>query len=212
MDRTSLFYNMTYVTKLIIFVIILLALGFYFKNKYIKCIGIIFLLFIAFYFRNNIGTITHNNKYFISPSSSTVTGIDYNENETVIYTYLSPLDKHFMIAPIDCTITNIENIKIKDSDSERLRVSFKDVNGNPFSLDQIVSKLGHGAWLLKFLYKTRCVVFNEVGDKLEQGQRYGLIRFGSNMQYNLPKSYEILTTVNSSLKLGEVLALSQYPE
>jgi phosphatidylserine decarboxylase len=206
MNRTSLLYNITYVTKLIIFVIILIILGFYFKNKYIKYVGILLLFFIIFFFRNNIGTITQNNKYFISPSSSKIKNIGYNENETVIYTYLSPLDRHFMIAPVDCTITNIENIKIKDSDTERLRVTFKDINENTFSLDQIVSKLGQGAWLLKFLYKTRCVVFNKVGDKLEQGQRYGLIRFGSNMQYNLPKSYKILTTVNSKVKLGDVIA------
>ena len=38
--------------------------------------------------------------------------------------------------------------------------------------------------------------FCKKGDKLKQGERYGLIRFGSNMEYFLPKSYKILVKEN----------------
>ena len=87
------------------------------------------------------------------------------------------------------------------------RVTFKDNYNNIFHLDQIVSKLGHFGWLIKLFYKNRCVVFNKVGDKLKQGERYGLIRFGSNMEYHLPKSYKVLNIKkHSHINLGEVIA------
>jgi len=206
MDKESPLHNMMYVTKLVVVVVLLLALGLCLKNKYVIGMAVAFALFIAFFFRNNLSTLARDENYFLSPSSSKIKSIDQDEDGTVIYTYLSPLDRHFMIAPVDCTITDIENIKVKESDSERVRVSFEDTSGNKFSLDQIVSKLGQGAWMLSFLYGTRCVVFGKVGDKLEQGERYGLIRFGSNMQYNLPKSYEVLTAVDNKVQPGDVIA------
>jgi len=119
---------------------------------------------------------------------------------------LSPLDKHFMIAPVDCTVTNIDRKKLIESDAERVRVSFIDQFGNAFSLDQIVSKWGYGAWLLSFIYKERCVVLAKVGDKLKQGERYGLIRFGSNMQYNLPHNYQIIVKKNQHINIGQPVA------
>jgi len=206
MKSSSLLHNLSYVNELIIISILMIILGFYFKKNVLKYSGIIFLFFLLFFFRNNTGSIVKNRQFFISPSSSKVTKIENKENENIVYTYLSPLDKHFMIAPVDCTIIGIKHKPLIHSDAERLRITFKDINGNIFSLDQIVSKLGHGAWLLKFVYKNRCVVFKKIGDTLKQGERYGLIRFGSNMQYNLPKSYKILVKKNQKCKIGSIIA------
>ena len=58
------------------------------------------------------------------------------DRETQIFTFLSVLDRHFMIAPVDCTIKNIE-FEGKLSDAERLGVTFEDTNGEKFVLDQI---------------------------------------------------------------------------
>lgn len=113
-----------------------------------------------------------------------------------------------MIAPVECTVTNIERKKLSISDAERVRVSFIDKYGSTFSLDQIVSKFSYGSWLIKFIYKDRCVVFAKVGDKLKQGERYGLIRFGSSMQYNLPKKYKIIKNKGEHINIGEPIASS----
>lgn len=82
------------------------------------------LLFLLFFFRNFLSNVTLNPSLFLSPSSSKVTNIDYEKN--IIYTYLSPLDKQFMIAPVDCNVTNIDRKKLIESDAERVRVSFID--------------------------------------------------------------------------------------
>ena len=184
MNKESIFHNMTYVKRTIIILAIVSILSVYYKMYKVLYSALFGLLFIGFFFRNNTGIINKNKDYFISPCMSQVKRIYKENGQKIIYTYLSPLDKHFMIAPVDCTIIDIKSEPVYATDAERMRVTFKDDNGKIFSLDQIVSKLGRGAWMLKFLYKSRCVVFNKVGDKLKQGERYGLIRFGSNMQYN----------------------------
>ena len=204
MNKQFIFYNLSYVYELVIVSFIFIIFSIISKKKTFIILAFMFLLFLLFFFRNFLSNITLNPSLFLSPSSSKITNIDYQQN--IIYTYLSPLDKHFMIAPVDCTVTNIEREKLIESDAERVRVSFIDKFGNSFSLDQIVSKWGYGAWLLSFIYKERCVVFAKVGDRLKQGERYGLIRFGSNMQYNLPHNYQINVKKNQHINIGQPIA------
>jgi hypothetical protein len=153
MNKQNPFYNLSYIYELVIVSIIFIIFSILSKAKIFIILAFMCLLFLFFFFRNFLSNIHLNNSLFLSPSSSKVTNIDYQQN--IIYTYLSPLDKHFMIAPVDCTVTNIERKKLIESDAERVRVSFIDKFGNAFSLDQIVSKWGYGAWLLSFIYKER---------------------------------------------------------
>ena len=206
MNTAHILHNLVYANKLVVGCFMIILIGLLLNNTYLQCIGVTSFLFLLYFFRNNFTFIKKSNNYFLSPSSSKITKIEYKKDVNSIYTYLSVFDKHFMIAPVDCTIINIQRKPRKLSDSERLRITFKDTKNNIFSLDQIVSKLGKGAWLLKFLYSTRCVVFKNVGDTLKQGERYGLIRFGSNMQYNLPKCYNIIAKENQKYNIGSVLA------
>ena len=136
MIKESIFYNMTYVTRLIISLIIIIIISGYYKKNKILYGAIIILLCIAFFFRNNTGMIIQNNDYFISPSSSKIKQIYKDNKNRIIYTYLSPMDKHFMIAPVNCTIIGINSVPISETDTERMRVTFKDENGKIFSLDQ----------------------------------------------------------------------------
>jgi len=209
MKSASLLHNLTYVSELTIIFLTLIISGYYFQRKYLLVIGIGMMVFVLFFFRNNYWTADNiNSRQFISPSSSKIVKIAKYNNHNSIYTYLSPLDRHFMIAPVDCEIIKIQHRPVAETDAERLRVTFRDNNNKVFSLDQIVSKLGHVGWMLRFIYPNRCVIFNKVGDKLKQGQRYGLIRFGSNMQYNLPKSYKILVKPGEKPGLGIPIAIT----
>ena len=74
-------------------------------------------------------------------------------------------------------------------------------------MDQIVEKLGYPGYLLKFLYKYRTVSFYEIGKKLKQGERYGLIRFGSNMIYKIPNTYKIEVKTKQHIEVGKILAI-----
>ena len=205
MNTTSPFHNLFYVKELVFLSMLLIIMGKHYNKNSILFSGFVLLLFCVYFFRNYL-KIKKNSMYFLSPSSSKIINVDEKYDKIIIQTYLSPLDKHFMIAPVDCTIVDIMYKPILKSDSERLRVTFKDIHGQFFFLDQIVSKFGKGAWLLKFLYSNRCIVFYDIGTELKQGDRYGLIRFGSNMQYIIPQSYKIMKAVNSHVQIGEPIA------
>ena len=207
MEKENLFYNLSYVYELVIIALGLIVFSSILNKKIMLALSVIFLLFLLFFFRNYLPDIPLQPNTFLSPSSSKVTKIEEGENQNVVYTYLSPLDKHFMIAPVDCTIINIERGNQIVSDAERVRVTFKDEHENIFSLDQIVSKFGYGAWLLGFIYPERCVVYGKVGQKLRQGERYGLIRFGSNMQYNLPPTFKVIINEGEHIEIGQPVAI-----
>ena len=204
--KNFIFYNLFYTLRLVVPLIILIILGCIYKYKTLIVISIIGLLFLMFFFRNNLTLekLEKNNNLFLSPSSSKVMKVYATNRFNVIYTYLSLYDKHFMIAPTDCVVKDIVDLNTPN-DVERKRIIFLDKYNNEFYLDQIVTKYGFGGYLYKFFYKNRCVVFCKKGDKLKQGDRYGLIRFGSNMEYFLPKSYQILVNKNEKKEIGNVI-------
>ena len=200
------FYNLYYTSLLLLPLILIFILGDMYKYKLLIAVSIIGLIFLLFFFRNNLTLekLEKNNNLFLSPSSSKVIKVYSNKDFNVIYTYLSLYDKHFMIAPTECVVKDIINLNTPN-DVERKRIIFLDKYNNEFYLDQIVTKYGFGGYLYKFFYKDRCVLFCKKGDKLKQGERYGLIRFGSNMEYFLPKSYKILVKENKKNEIGDVI-------
>lgn len=160
--------------------------------------SIIFLLILLFFFRNNLNNL--DDSKLISPSDGKIVSV----NENNIDVYLSPLDRHFMIAPCDCEIRQIIKFKLLDSDSERLRHVFYNEEIGEFWLDQIVSKPLHWGFIPSLFYE-RCISFMKEGDKLKQGERYGMIRFGSNMLWTFEKDImEQLNLYNGQyIKLGQ---------
>ena len=110
-----------------------------------------------------------------------------------------------MIAPCDCTVIEKIYKPQRETDSECMRHICKDVNGNTFYMDQIVSKPLHWGWIPSILYK-RCVSFVSVGQKLEQGERFCLIRFGSNMEYSVPNEYRVdPSIIHTKIDMGQII-------
>lgn len=202
MNKNNLIFNYQYSLRILI--MILLLTGVLYQSRFYTLSisgGIFSILFIGFFFRNNF-TKKSFPGYFISPSSSRITKIEKDSKQQTIFTYLSPLDRHFMIAPTDGVVIKIERKKTRATDAERLTIWLQSSDGDIFKLSQIVSKLGQGPWLLNVLYPTRCLVFCSVGDRLSQGERYGLIRFGSSMEYVIPSHIKINKSPGTHCELG----------
>jgi hypothetical protein len=107
-----------------------------------------------------------------------------------------------MIAPTDCQVVKIQDLSATSSYAEHLRVTFRDDYQNLFHLDQIVSQLGKGAHLLSLIYPKRCITFVKPGQHLKRGERYGLIRYGSNMEYRFPLNYQFNLKPKTHYRLG----------
>ena len=99
---------------------------------------------------------------------------------------------------------------VKDIDAEKVKITCLDNNKDKFSIDLIVAKpmqgIGiFGGWVPKLFYKTRIVPLCKVGDKLKRGDRYGLIRFGSNMEYFFPSSWKLNFKENEHKSVGSII-------
>lgn len=199
--KNTFFYNYYYVKELFILLILLFI---FIKHNKSRLVIIIFICILLFFYRNNYIHI-RTKEYFISPSNSKITDISYDENENiVISTHLSPFDQHFMITPCDSEIIKIERI-INERYADNLTITFKTIINNNtylYKLEQIVNHIGNWGYIPSIIYKHRCITFMKEGDKLLQGERYGLIRFGSCMKYTIPKN---IIQKNMNIKKGNYL-------
>jgi phosphatidylserine decarboxylase len=55
------------------------------------------------------------------------------------------------------------------------------------------------------LIARRIVTYPRVGDELERGRRYGLIRFGSRVDIYFPTGAEVLTQLGDRTVAGETI-------
>lgn len=199
-DHLFYLYQYNYQFQVLLFILFILI-----KNRVIKYLTLTLIVFNFLFFRNNLNSSIFHNRpshILISPSDSKVIDFKTNDHHQYFRTYLSPLDRHFMIAPTDCQVIDIEDLSKESSYAEHLRVTFKDDYQNIFHLDQIVSQFGQGAHLHRMLYRKRCVTFVQPGQYLKRGQRYGLIRYGSNMEYRFPRNYQLNLQIGTHYRLG----------
>ena len=208
MEKSNLLYLYTYVYELFLLCIVCCIIGYTYSHNYILYGSIVCFIILLCFYRNNL-SITREalNKYtFLSPASNKITQINKsNSNETIVSSYLSPFNKHFMISPCDCVIVEKIYKPQRKTDAECMRHVCKDNDDNIFYMDQIVSKPLHWGWIPSILYN-RCVSFVNVGQQVKQGERIGLIRFGSNMEYSVPCAYQLLIQQGDYADIGNVIA------
>ena len=208
LNKKSSLHNYFYCKELIFIYLFIIFLGLK-LHVFLFILGILLLFFVMTFFRNNLNLDHVKKNDIISPSSSEIIEVNQKSNNINIKTYLSPLDRHFMIAPTDCIVEKIEK-KLKKNDEERVAYYLKDKQGKLLNISLIVKKLFKGpgvlgSWLIKLIYPKRIVSLCNEGDTLKRGERVGLIRFGSAMEYNFPKSYNISVKKEEHYSLGDTI-------
>ena len=207
LDETFILYNLIYAARLLIALLVLIII--FYKKKYVRYLLFVLIGIVIFFFRNNLDDIDKDRRSIVSPSSSKVEKIKELQDKVYYLTYLSQLDRHFMIAPVDCRIIEISKA-LKKGDAERVKVVCVDNYGKEFELHLIVKKpmagIGvFGGWVPKLFYKNRIVMHSKVGDEISKGERLGLIRFGSNMEYIFPKSYYMSLELGDHYNVGDII-------
>ncbi|MCU0799488.1 MAG: phosphatidylserine decarboxylase [Candidatus Thermoplasmatota archaeon] len=125
----------------------------------------------------------------VSPADGKVRKIWKVGSRTVISIFMNVHNVHVNRAPMEGTIRKIEHISggfvpafDKGSDrNERVKMTLSGGSGN-FEVVQIAGTVAR-----------RIVPYRSVGDKLEKGERFGLIRFGSRVDiaFVLPGGYKV---------------------
>ncbi|MDR0915473.1 MAG: phosphatidylserine decarboxylase [Endomicrobium sp.] len=174
----------------------LLILG---KCMILLVIGIIFFIlacFCAYFFRDPKVNIIKNDNVILSPCNGTVLEVNINNTNTEVFirVFLSIFDIHLQRSPVSGQVTNIEYKSGKFFNA-------MDKRAHIYNEQNIITiKNNTGKYYIKQIagiLARRCITWVKLGDVLKQGDKIGMIKFGSQVDLYMPNN------VNIKVKKGD---------
>ncbi|MGI9055570.1 MAG: phosphatidylserine decarboxylase [Pyrinomonadaceae bacterium] len=174
----------------------------FYQLWFIVVVFVILAAFMAFFFRDPQRTTPVEADIIVSAADGKVTRVEDRENGKFVSVFLSPMDVHINRAPISGKVTKVEMFRGKKSPatsnaaSETNERNAITIEGEKMTVvcTQIVGILAR-----------RIVCWSKVGDNLEIGEKYGLIKFGSRTDLLMPETTEILVKVGDRVGGGETI-------
>ena len=126
-----------------------------------------------------------------------------DEVRTVVCIFMNLLDVHVNRSPVAGRLCarrywpgKFVNASLDkaSTDNERLAVRIAGDDGAQWTVVQIAGLLAR-----------RIVLWGDVGDRLDRGQRYGMIKFGSRLDVYLPKDYLPNLEVGAKTRAGQTV-------
>lgn len=198
---------------LLVFVGIIWASDYYFsdvvRNIIIGVSAILYLIVLQF-FRNPVFTVSKNAKHIIAPADGKVVVIEEAEEPEYfkgkrkqISIFMSPFNVHVNRMPVEGSISYYKYHPGKylvawhpksSTENERTTVVAKMGNGTEVLFRQIAGALAR---------RIKCYV--QQGQKLEQGQEFGFIKFGSRVDIFLPLDAKVTVKIDDVTKGGKTV-------
>lgn len=132
------------------------------------------------------------------------------EMRQVVCIFMNVFNVHVNRVPVTGTIKSVTYIPGKffnadldkaSTDNERNILVVTDEAGDDFTVVQIAG-----------LIARRIVCRVKPGDRLERGERYGMIKFGSRLDVYLPRGYHQSVTMNETVVAGQTVIARQGAE
>ena len=182
---------------------LLIAIIFGFFHLWIFVAIFIFLAaFMAFFFRNpNRVTPTEPN-LIISSADGKVTRIEDREDGKFVSVFLSPLDVHINRSPIAGKVLDVKLFQGKKAPATSNQASETNER-NAITIEG--EKMTVVCTQIVGILARRIVCWSKIGDNLNVGERYGLIKFGSRTDLLMPKNVIIQVKVGDRVKGGETI-------
>ena len=181
----------------------------YFVSWWLGIIPFILALFFTYFFRNPNRQIPHDDHVLVSPADGKVMEVVEVFEDTCLHQqckkvtiFLSVFDVHVNRAPMAGEITFRQYTEgqflpaYKDSvgyENERHTISIKNDK-----MEIVVTQIAG-------LLARRIVSWTDVGDTLEQGTLYGMIKFGSCTELFVPLDVDICVKKGQHVKGGETI-------
>lgn len=172
-------------------------------------------LFMSFFFRNPSREIPLDDQIILSPADGKVMSVteEFDENflqepGTKITIFLSVFDVHVNRSPI------AGEIKFQQYTCGRFRPAYKDSVGWENERHTIGVESGRTKVLvtqIAGLLARRIVSWVTLGNLLQQGERYGMIKFASCTEITVPKGVEVLVQKGDRVK-GGVTIIGRLPD
>ena len=181
----------------------------YFVSWWLGIIPFILALFFTYFFRNPNRRIPHDPTILVSPADGKVMEVTEVFEDTYLHQqckkvtiFLSVFDVHVNRAPMAGEITFRQYTEgqflpaYKDSvgyENERHTISIKNDR-----MEIVVTQIAG-------LLARRIVSWTDLGDTLEQGPLYGMIKFGSCTELFVPLDVDICVTKGQHVVGGETI-------
>ena len=173
-------------------------------------VSVIFYLLILQFFRNPVFDITPNTKRVLAPADGKVVVIEETEEteyfkarKKQISIFMSPVNVHVNRAPVSGIISFFKYHPGKylvawhpksSTENERTTVAVKMQNGAEVVFRQIAGALAR-----------RIKWYIHEGQKIEQGQEFGFIKFGSRVDIFLPLDAKVTVKIGEITKGGRTI-------
>ena len=167
----------------------------------------VFLLaaFMAYFFRDPARAIPSGDNLILSAADGRVTRIENNESGKLVSVFLSPLNVHINRSPIAGTIEKIEYIPGNKGPATNDKASLLNERN---SLTIVGERMTVVCTQIAGILARRIVCWNEQGDNLESGEKFGMIKFGSRTDLLMPANVEVLVKVGDKVMGGETIIAS----
>ena len=187
-------------------ILFLLVIFFYFIYKPLFVVSLIILIFTCYFFRDPERVVPLGDDILISPADGLITNIsetkDGKKKYTKVSIFLSVFNVHIQRIPISGEIVKIDYFEGKfinatldkaSEENERLKLTIKS-KANLIHVTQIAG-----------LIARRIICNVKLKDNTNQGDRYGIIKFGSRVDIEFPYNFDLLVSVGQQCIGGETI-------
>ncbi len=195
-----------------IVIAIILTIIFYIFSNFLGLVGIVLTIWVYYFFRDPERIIIENNDYLVSPADGEVIKVEVvegpkelgleNKKFNKVSIFMNVFDCHVNRTPCAGQVEEIlykpgkflnASMDKASEDNERNYYKIKDVHGNDIVVVQIAG-----------LVARRIVCETNKSQELKQGERIGMIRFGSRADVYY-ENYEPLVKIGQTAVSGETL-------
>lgn len=159
-------------------------------------------IFMVYFFRNPSREIPTEPNIIVSPADGRVTRVEENEQGKFISIFLSPLDVHVNRSPIAGKVSKINYVFGKKMPATSNKASLVNERN---SLLIEGEKIAVTVTQIAGIVARRIVCWSKEGDTLERGQLFGLIKFSSRTDLQMPANVEVLVKLDDKVKGGETI-------
>ena len=187
-------------------ILFLLLVFFFFIYKPLFIVSLILLIFTFYFFRDPERVVPIGNDILVSPADGLITNITEIKEGKKLYTkvsiFLIIFNVHIQRLPISGEVTKVDYIEGKfinatldkaSDENERLKITIK--NGN--KLIYVTQIAG--------LIARRIVNYVKPNENIKQGERYGIIKFGSRVDIEFPNNFKLLVNEGQQCIGGETI-------
>jgi len=188
---------------------ILAVLAWWLISPYAAVLPGLLSLYFAYFFRNPHRTIPTDELALVSPADGTVVAVEEADEDLYlnahcrkITIFLSIFDAHINRTPLSGTI------KFQQYTCGRFRPAYKDGVGfenERYSLGIENARTNILVTLIAGVLARRVVSWVTLGDELQHGQLYGMIKFGSCIEVFVQDNVDIYVTKGQKVRGGETI-------